>query len=77
MFHKRLHESLGDLPGVETDIDDILVWGRTQQEHDERLVNLLQRTRECNLKLNPDKVRQPEVLYIGHVLTGDGVRPDT
>ena len=56
-----------------------MVWRRTQQEHDERLVNLLQRTRECNLKLNPDKskIRQPEVLYIGHVLTGDGVRPDT
>ena len=79
VFHKRLHELLGDIPGVETDIDDILVWGRTQEEHDERLVNLLQRTRECNLKLNPDKskIRQPEVLYIGHVLTGDGVRPDT
>ena len=79
VFHKRLHELLGDLPGVETDIDDILVWGRTQQEHDESLVNLLQQTRECNLKLNPDKskIRQPEVLYIGHVLTGDGVRPDT
>ena len=77
--HKRLHELLGDLPGVETDIDDILVWGRTQQPDDERLVNLLQRTRECNLKLNPDKskIRQPEVLYIGHVLTGDGVRQDT
>ena len=79
VFHKRLHELLGDLPGVETDVDDILVSRRTQQEHDERLVNPLQRTRECNLKLNPDKskIRQPEVLYIGHVLTGDGVRPDT
>ena len=32
-------------------------------------LNLLQRTRECNLKLNPDKskIRQPEVLYIGHI----------
>ena len=79
VFHKMLHELLGDLPGVKTDIDDILVWGRTQQEHDERLVNLLQQTRECKPKLIPDKskIRQPEVLYIGHVLTGDGVRPDT
>jgi len=51
VFHKRLPELLGDLPGVETDIDDILVWGRTQQPDDERLVNLLKRRRECNLKL--------------------------
>ena len=78
VFHKRLHELLGDLPGVETDIDDILVWGRTQEEHDERLIKLLQRARDCNLKLNPDKsrIRKTEVLYIGHVLTSDGVKPD-
>ncbi|KAK3727484.1 hypothetical protein QZH41_006425 [Actinostola sp. cb2023] len=40
---------------VETDIDDILVWGRTREEHDERLEKTLQRARESNLKLNPDK----------------------
>ena len=46
--------------------------------HDKRLIKLLQRARDCNLKLNPDKsrIRKTEVLYIGHVLTGDGVKPD-
>ena len=27
VFQKRMNQLLGDLPGVETDIDDILVWG--------------------------------------------------
>ena len=38
----------------------------------------LQRARQSNLKLNPDKckIRYTEVLYIGHVLTGDGLKPD-
>ena len=78
VFHKRLHELFHDLDGVETDIDDILVWGRTVQEHDERLEKTLQRARQSNLKLNPDKckIRCTEVLYIGHVLTGDGLKPD-
>ena len=78
VFHKRLHELFQDLSGVETDIDDILVWGRTREEHDERLEKTLQRARESNLKLNPDKckIRSTEVLYIGHVLTTDGVKPD-
>ena len=78
VFHKRLHELLHHLDGVETDIDDILVWGRTVQEHDERLEKTLQRARQSNLKLNPDKckIRCTEVLYIGHVLTGDGLKPD-
>ena len=78
VFHKRLHELFHDLDGVETDIDDILVWGRTVQEHDERLEKTLQRARQSNLKLNPDKCKIgcTEVLYIGHVLTGDGLKPD-
>ena len=78
VFHKRLHELFHDLDGVETDIDDILVWGRTVEEHDERLEKTLQRARQSNLKLNPGKckIRCTEVLYIGHVLTGDGLKPD-
>ena len=31
-------EFFGDLPGVETDIDDILVWGTNAEEHDQHLV---------------------------------------
>ena len=27
VFQKRMNQLLGDLPGAETDIDDILVWG--------------------------------------------------
>ena len=78
VFHKRLHELFHDLDGVETDIDDILVWGRTVEEHDERLEKTLQRARQSNLKLNPGKckIRCTEVLHIGHVLTGDGFKPD-
>ena len=37
VFQKRISQVFGDLPGVETDIDDILVWGTTQKQHDKRL----------------------------------------
>ncbi|CAB3989788.1 Hypothetical predicted protein [Paramuricea clavata] len=78
VFHKRIDELFQDLDGVETDIDDILVWGTTIEEHDERLEKVLLGARQGNLKLNPDKcqIRRTKVLYIGHVLTGDGVKPD-
>ena len=78
VFHKRLYELFHDFDGVETDIDDILVWGRMVEEHDEKLEKALQRARQRNLRLNPDKckIRCTEVMYIGHPLTGDGVKPD-
>ena len=41
VFQKRLYELFHDLQGVETDIDDILVWGRTIEEHDETLKKAL------------------------------------
>ncbi|GFO17503.1 polyprotein [Plakobranchus ocellatus] len=31
VFHKRIHEAFEDVVGVETDIDDILVWGKIQR----------------------------------------------
>lgn len=44
-----------DLDGTEAIIDDIIVWGTTEAEHDKRLNALLDRTRQHNLKLSVDK----------------------
>ena len=38
-------------------IDDILVWGRTREEHNLRLCQVMDRMRTVNLKLYPDKFR--------------------
>ena len=67
-----------DIAGVETDIDAILVWGRTLKEHDERLKATLGRARQCNLKLKLEKFHfiKKSVVYIGHQLTQKGVKPD-
>lgn len=51
-----------DLTGVESIVDDILVWGETAAEHDSRVKQMLQHCREMNFKLNKSKVefRVPE-----------------
>jgi len=71
VFQKRISQVFGDLPGVETDIDDILVWGTTKAEHDERLEAVLRRCETVNLTLNEEKCKfgVTEVTCIGHVLT--------
>ena len=50
-----MNQSLGDLQGVETDIDDVLVWCTNQEEHDKRLMAVLDRCERINLTLNQDK----------------------
>ncbi len=37
VYHKTIHMIFEHLPGVETMMDDIIVWGSNRQEHDGRL----------------------------------------
>jgi hypothetical protein len=48
-------------------------------DHDRNLTARLQRTRDVDLKLNKNKLRLklPSVTYMGHLLTTEGLRPDT
>ena len=78
VFHKTVHKKFNDIPGCETDIDDILIWGRTIDEHDLRLEQVLNRVQEINMTLSQEKCqfRQTEVTYLGERLTQEGVKPD-
>ena len=78
VFHKRINNLFEDLEEVETDIDDILFWGKTIEEHDQRLQATLDRTKMIGMTLNRDKCKflVTEVTYLGHKLTGEGVQPD-
>ena len=73
-----MHEVVQDLPGVKVIADDILVYGEYMKDHDANLKGLLQKARERNLTLNKKKLRLRliEVLYMGHLLTSEGLRPD-
>lgn len=42
-FQRRMTEVVGDMEGVVCLVDDILVSGETQEEHDQRLVDVLTR----------------------------------
>jgi hypothetical protein len=58
-------------------LDDIVVWGATLQEHNDRLVEVFYRLRLHSLKLQPDKCEfsRKEVCYLGHRVTPQGIRP--
>ena len=77
-FQRRMAETLSGLSGVVCLMDDILVHGRDQQEHDERLQEVLHRLQETGLTLNKEKCTfaQSSVKFLGHVIDSRGIHPD-
>ena len=67
VFHRTIVEMFHDIEGVETYIDDILIYAPTEEEHDRRLRAVLQRCRDANLSLNKDKYvnKTQELKYLG------------
>ncbi|GBG77218.1 hypothetical protein CBR_g23545 [Chara braunii] len=59
-------------------LDDILVFSKTLKEHQGHLRQVLEKLREANFKINAKKCEwaKTQVLYLGHVLDGDGIKPE-
>ena len=59
-------------------IDDVLVYGRTFEQHQENLEAVLKRLRDAGLKLKPAKCRlaQERVKYLGYVVSQEGLSVD-
>lgn len=59
-------------------IDDIIVFGQTLEEHNQNLIQVFDRLRQHHLKLEPDKCEylKPELQYLGHIISEDGVKPN-
>ncbi|CAH8585581.1 unnamed protein product, partial [Dicrocoelium dendriticum] len=59
-------------------LDDVIVHGKTKDEHLNNLAEVLTRLVNVGLKLQPTKCHllQTEVTYLGHVISGMGIRTD-
>ena len=77
-FQRRMSEILQGLNGVVCLVDDILVYGTTQEEHDTHLMAALQKIKEAGLTLSKDKCEfnQTHIKYLGQQIDKTGVRPD-
>ena len=74
-FQRRMQEILGDVEGVVCLIDDVLIHGRTQEEHYERLLKVLSRLLKEGLTLNRNKClfSQKQVPFLGQVIDESGM----
>lgn len=78
IFQKMNFENFGDIDGVIIYFDDLLIVGRTREDHDSVLKKVLDRAREKNVRFNPNKVQigLEEVKYFGHIFSLNSVKPD-
>lgn len=75
IFQRIMDNMLKGLEGVSCYLDDILVTGKTKQEHFRNLEAVLSRLQERGVRIRRDKCSffQRELRYLGYVINAEGV----
>ena len=75
---KTNYEVLQGLEGVVCLIDDILIYGKIQEEHDKRLTEVLHKIAAAGITLNQQKceISQSQVKFLGQIVNSKGIHPD-
>ena len=78
VFHNEMANTLSDIQNADNIYDDIIVYGRTQQEHDVALIRVLQRFADCGLTLGLPKCEfnVTSVKFFGVIFSAAGMTPD-
>jgi hypothetical protein len=65
------------MPGTCCYLDDVCVAGRTKGEAKQRLLSVLQKLNDHNIRINLNKCKfmQQQVEYVGHVIGAGGITP--
>ncbi|XP_062557896.1 uncharacterized protein K02A2.6-like [Armigeres subalbatus] len=77
IFQREIERILRGLKGTKVFIDDILVYAKTQEEHDRRVQAVLCRLEEFGLTVNMVKseIGKTAVDFMGHTLSARGISP--
>ena len=78
IFQRFMTQLLMNIPMVKCYYDDILIGGKNKAELEQKVIDVLTILKDRNVSLNKDKciLSQREVLYLGYVLSADGIKPD-
>lgn len=77
MFQKTMEQILAGCDNVINYIDDIVVSGETEEEHDAALNKVLSVLKDRNILLNKDKCifKARQIEFLGHIISSNGIRP--
>lgn len=77
IFQRIMDNLLSDIPKAVSRLDDILVAGRDEEDHLHTLSLVLERLLNAGFQLSKAKCKffQSSVVYLGHVINGEGLHP--
>lgn len=77
LFQREMEKICQELDGVLVFFDDLLVWGDSVSEHNNRLKNLCIKLRNAGLKLKREKcsILTNEIEFLGYKINANGILP--
>jgi len=79
-FAKAMANVMAGLIGIKclVYLDDIIIYGKNLNDHNQKLIDVFERLRIHNLKIEPDKCEflKKECLFLGHIISEHGIKPD-
>ena len=80
VFRKRINQSFDGISQVQTNIDDMLIWGHSDKDHNICLMitRCSEEAQEVGMTLNVEKCKckETELIYLGHKLIVNGKELD-
>ena len=75
---KALKPIFQDLRGVHVIHDDLIIAGKTKEDHDKAMAEACKRIEEAKMTLNPDKciIAKDRIPWWGMIISGNGISPD-
>ena len=76
IFQRHMNHILEGLEGVVCQMDDILVFGKDEQEHHEQLIKVLKRLESAHVTQNPSKCEfgKTTIKFLGYTIDHTGVK---
>ena len=78
IFQSKLDAIFIGMEGVTGIVDDMIIAGKNEMEHDRNFLAFMEKCMENNLTLNSEKIqfKQSQVSFNGHVWSEHGISPD-
>ena len=78
VFQHRMDQILEQCPGTLGISDEVCVFGKTEEEHDRNLINLLEVSAKKGLVFNSGKcfIKEPQINFYGLIWDSNGAHPD-